>query len=45
MMSDYFLQLEKAMAGAPSFDDMPARLVHLTNANGMSVSLMDIGAT
>lgn len=44
-MSDYFLQLEEAMAGAPSFDGMPARLVHLTNANGMSVSLMDIGAT
>jgi aldose 1-epimerase (EC 5.1.3.3) len=44
-MKAYFEQLEKTMAQAPSFDGQTANLFHLTNANGMTVSFMDIGAT
>ncbi|MFA0078059.1 galactose-1-epimerase [Vibrio artabrorum] len=40
-----FEQLEQDMASTPSFDGQLAKLVHLTNSNGMSVSFMDIGAT
>ena len=44
-MTKYFEQLEQAMAQTPSFDDKPATLFLLTNADGMTVTLMDIGAT
>ncbi len=44
-MKTHFEQLEQTMAQTPSFDGQPARLIHLTNSNGMSVSFMDIGAT
>lgn len=40
-----FEQLEQGMASTPSFDGQLAKLVHLTNSNGMSASFMDIGAT
>ncbi|WP_229601048.1 galactose-1-epimerase [Vibrio cincinnatiensis] len=40
-----FEQLEQSMGQAPSFDGQPAKLIHLTNAQGMTVSFMDIGAT
>ncbi|MCW8332306.1 galactose-1-epimerase [Vibrio paucivorans] len=38
-------QLQQSMAATPSFDGQVAKLVHLTNANGMTASFMDIGAT
>ncbi|MDE1513644.1 galactose-1-epimerase [Vibrio sp. dsl-7] len=44
MMSN-FEQVTLAMGQSPSFDGQPAKFVHLTNAQGMSVVLMDIGAT
>ena len=44
-MNTYFEQLEQAMAQTPSFDGQPAKLVHLTNSHGMTVSFMDMGAT
>lgn len=44
-MKAYFQQLEQAMAQTPSFDGQTATLIHLTNANGMTASFMDIGAT
>ncbi|ELH3113820.1 galactose-1-epimerase [Vibrio parahaemolyticus] len=44
-MKAYFQQLEQAMAQTPSFDGQTANLIHLTNANGMTASFMDIGAT
>lgn len=44
-MKIYFEQLEQAMAQMPSFDGQTANLIHLTNANGMTASFMDIGAT
>lgn len=44
-MKAYFEQLEQVMAQTPSFDGQTANLIHLTNVNGMTVSLMDIGAT
>ncbi|NIY83205.1 galactose-1-epimerase [Vibrio hepatarius] len=44
-MKTYFTQLEQAMAQTPSFDGQIAKLIHLTNAHGMTASFMDIGAT
>ncbi|WBA19313.1 galactose-1-epimerase [Salinivibrio kushneri] len=44
-MNRDFTQLQQAMANTPSFDGQPAELVYLTNANGMTVTLMDMGAT
>ncbi|EMC9922258.1 galactose-1-epimerase [Vibrio parahaemolyticus] len=44
-MKAYFQQLEQAMAQTPSFDGQTANLIHLTNANGVTASFMDIGAT
>ncbi len=44
-MNAIFEQLEDAMAQTPSFDGQSAKLFHLTNVNGMTVSFMDIGAT
>ncbi len=44
-MKTYFAQLEQAMAQTPSFDGQTAKLIHLTNAHGMTASFMDIGAT
>ncbi len=44
-MEAVFKQLEQTMAQTPSFDGQVAHLIHLTNANGMTVSFMDIGAT
>ncbi|MDG4870587.1 hypothetical protein P8631_21545, partial [Guyparkeria sp. 1SP6A2] len=44
-MNAYFELLEQAMAKTPSFDGQVANLSHLINANGMSASFMDIGAT
>ncbi len=44
-MTTHFEQLEQTMAQTPSFDGQPAKLIHLTNSNGMTVSFMDIGAT
>lgn len=44
-MRDHIEQLELAMAKTPSFDGRLAQLIHLVNANGMTVSFMDIGAT
>lgn len=41
----HFDELTSSMALLPSYDGLPANLVHLTNSNGMSISLMDIGAT
>lgn len=45
MSTPYFDEITSAMASVPSFDGLPAKLVHLTNANGMTASFMDIGAT
>ncbi|CAM3779183.1 Aldose 1-epimerase [Vibrio aerogenes CECT 7868] len=39
------ISLLKAMTAEPAFDGCPARLVTLKNTAGMSVTLMDIGAT
>ncbi|MBR9874398.1 MAG: galactose-1-epimerase [Vibrionaceae bacterium] len=44
-MKAYFEQLEHAMMQTPSFDGQVAKLIHLTNASGMTASFMDIGAT
>lgn len=44
-MKEYFEQLEQAMMQTPSFDGQAANLLQLTNANGMTASFMDIGAT
>ncbi|CAM2936298.1 galactose-1-epimerase [Vibrio mytili] len=44
-MTAYFEQLEQSMMQTPSFDGQAANLFHLTNANGMTASFMDIGAT
>ncbi|PFG55464.1 aldose 1-epimerase [Vibrio sp. ES.051] len=44
-MKAYFEQLDQAMAQTPSFDGQTAKLIHLINANGMTASFMDIGAT
>ncbi|MGL5431120.1 MAG: galactose-1-epimerase [Vibrio sp.] len=44
-MKTYFELLEQTMTQSPSFDGQAAHLIHLTNVNGMTVSLMDIGAT
>lgn len=44
-MSSYFESLKQAMTATPAWDGESANLVHLTNAHGMSVTLMDIGAT
>ncbi|MGP8307449.1 galactose-1-epimerase [Vibrio sp. YIC-376] len=44
-MEAVFKQLEQTMAQTPSFDGQTANLIHLTNANGMTASFMDIGAT
>lgn len=43
--SSYLVAVEQAMTRSPAADGQPARVVHLTNPNGMTVSLMDIGAT
>ncbi|MGY0614153.1 galactose-1-epimerase [Vibrio sp. FJH11] len=44
-MEAVFKPLEQTMAKTPSFDGQNANLIHLTNANGMTASFMDIGAT
>lgn len=44
-MREYFENLQQAMANTPSFDGLPAKLIHLTNSNGMTASFMDVGAT
>jgi aldose 1-epimerase len=44
-MDAVFKQLKQTMAQTPSFDGQTANIIHLTNANGMTVSFMDIGAT
>lgn len=44
-MEAVFKPLEQTMAQTPSFDGQSANLIHLTNANGMTASFMDIGAT
>ncbi len=38
-------QLNQTMTEQAAFDGQPARLVELSNRAGMSVTLMDIGAT
>ncbi|WP_413701122.1 hypothetical protein ACLKMH_05150 [Psychromonas sp. KJ10-10] len=37
-------KLFQSMTETPAFDGQPAKLVQLTNKNGMSVTFMDIGA-
>ncbi|WP_243694235.1 galactose-1-epimerase [Vibrio viridaestus] len=37
--------ITKAMTQSPSYDDGIAKVIHLTNSNGMSATFMDIGAT
>ncbi|MCQ8156623.1 galactose-1-epimerase, partial [Vibrio parahaemolyticus] len=44
-MKAYFQQLDQAMAQTPSFDGQTANLIPLTTANGLTASVMDIGAT
>lgn len=44
-MNTYFQQLELEMTQEPSFDGEFAKLIHLTNKNGVTASFMDIGAT
>ncbi|MGL4827631.1 MAG: galactose-1-epimerase [Vibrionaceae bacterium] len=41
----HFSPLEQAMTQTPALDGLPAKIIHLHNASGMTVSLMDIGAT
>ncbi|NGN98815.1 galactose-1-epimerase [Grimontia sp. S25] len=38
-------RLEQAFTSAPSYDGLPATLVHLKNSHGMTLSVMDVGAT
>ncbi|CZF83276.1 Aldose 1-epimerase [Grimontia celer] len=45
-MSETYLEaLTSSMTATPAFDGLPAKIIHLENAVGMTVSLMDIGAT
>lgn len=45
MTLSIFETLDNTMGQTPSYDGKPAKLVHLKNANGMTATLMDIGAT
>ena len=41
----YLDAITSAMTNEPWHDGKPAKVIHLTNNNGMSVSVMDVGAT
>lgn len=43
--SEHFSTIEDAMTQSASFDGLPAKVIHLKNASGMTASFMDIGAT
>ncbi|MCE0493654.1 galactose-1-epimerase [Vibrio salinus] len=45
MTDSLYETLNNTMGQTPSYDDKPAQLVHLRNDKGMTVTLMDIGAT
>ncbi|CZF86900.1 galactose-1-epimerase [Grimontia marina] len=46
MRNEAYLEgLEQAFTSTPSYDELPAQLVHLKNSHGMTISLMDVGAT
>ncbi|WP_413112434.1 galactose-1-epimerase [Thaumasiovibrio sp. DFM-14] len=44
-METHLELLQQTMTSTPSFDGEPAKLIHLRNQHGMTVSFMDIGAT
>lgn len=44
-ISHYLDALQSSMQQSPFIDGKPATLIHLTNSNGMTITLMDVGAT